>query len=339
VPGLVARELAMWASIPKIRAEWAAASPAGQHEELIHVLTRGAALAALDCARLDRLVVGTDAKVIACFSESGMLSRIAPAVGHWRGTPVVDLPHAEANDPFGAAGVDYDAMLVYGPRARAALEAGGVPSDRIEEVGPLRHDGLIARGVVAPDAEPRRVLFASQPTNEANHALHPEVQGEAFEAALAIARSVAPSELIVVPHPTEPRHEAVKVGQERLAASGILTRVVEPGDLHRALSGAWLLVTASSQSVFEAVLTGVPAVTVTPAGLPEPVSFARDGIAVGIRSAAEAATLGADLSDPERRAALAAQQRAALGDRLGPLDGRAAERVARIVERFVRGAR
>jgi hypothetical protein len=69
------------------------------------------------------------------------------------------------------------------------------------------------------------------------------------------------------------------------------------------------------------------------------VSFSRDGIAVGIRSAAEAATFGAELSDRPRRDALAVTQRLALGDRLGPLDGRAAERVADVLERLVHGAR
>lgn len=293
---------------------------------LLGVLQRGIPLVALEVARVDALLARLEPELVACFSESGLLARTVPAAAHGRGITAVDLPHAEAADPSGTAGAGYDGFAVYGPRSRQTLELAGVPAARIVEVGPLRYDGLIAHGATQPRTDPRTVLFASQPSDPRRPAIHPDVKRGALAAALAATHAVAPAELVVLPHPTEPPGEAESFLDE--LADTPAARVERERELHDLLPRAWLLVTASSQSVFEAVVSGVPAMTVNPTDRPDPVSFAADGIAIGVRTPDEAAAAASALVGPGAREAVVAGAREALGDRIGPLDGRAAERTA-----------
>ena len=300
----------------------------GGAEALLRVLRRGLPLVALDMARADAMLRTVRPDVVACFSESGMLARTVPTAARRRGIRSIDLPHAEAADPWGSAGAGYDTMAVYGPRSRAALEAAGIASDRIVEIGPLRYDGLLAEQPRPPARDPRRVVFASQPGDPRRPALHPDVKRGAMAAALAATEVLAPAELIVAPHPTEPAGEAERLLTEVASADSPPARVDREDGLHSLLRGAWLLVTASSQSVFDATVSGVPAITFNPPGVADPVSFAAEGIAIGVTSAAEAAVAAAELADLERRTSAAARARVALGDRIGPLDGRTSERAA-----------
>lgn len=304
---------------------------------LFDVLRRGLTLAALDAARLRTVIRRAGPRLVACFSESGILARLAPEVAHAEGILAVDLPHAEANDPFGTAGAAYDLMLVYGSHGRRALEAGGIDDTRIHEIGPLRYDPLLRTPARAPAVGPRRIVFASQPSDPVRPALTPTVKVGALRATLAIAEALSPAEVLVVPHPTEPPEEINRLLADIAVPPGVSVGMAR--ELHAALRGAWLLVTASSQSVFDAIAIGVPAVTVQPAGAPAPVTFADEGISRAVRTMDEAAAVGAALASSGARQAMAQTQRAALGQRVGPLDGAAAERAAeRLAAMVNRGA-
>jgi hypothetical protein len=43
------------------------------------------------------------------------------------------------------------------------MELAGVGPERIVEIGPLRYDALLRRPAPEPVADPRRIVFASQP--------------------------------------------------------------------------------------------------------------------------------------------------------------------------------
>ena len=291
---------------------------------------------ALDVERLRGLLDAAHPRVVACFSESGLLARLAPtAAATIANRPlVVDMPHAEAADPWGTAGSGYDEVAVYGPEARSVMLEAGIPDERITIIGPLAADRLAARAASAPAVEPRRVLYASQPVKAERRMLQADAKRRAIEAAMALAGALRPAELVVVPHPTEPVADLRVLVAGVSPKGGVRARVEEDRRLHEMLPGSWVLVTISSQSVFEAVLSGVPAVTVNTTDEPDHVSFARNGIAIASGSAAEAAMIGARLSDADERARVVEAARRALGDRIGPIDGQAADRAATWLERL-----
>ena len=113
-------------------------------------------------------------------------------------------------------------------------------------------------------------------------------------------------------------------------------RIEERGGLHALLPGAALLVTGWSNSVYESILAGVPAITVHLLDGEPPMPFAAEGIAAEARSPLDAARLARELiADGTREAAITVARRA-LTDHLGPLDGAAAQRTAHLVARFAR---
>jgi hypothetical protein len=151
-----------------------------------------------------------------------------------------------------------------------------------------------------------------------------------FLGALAAAEVLAPSELVVVPHPVEQAGLAASIAGDHAPPSGVAVRIARAGDLHAELPGATLLLTGWSNSVFEAALARVPAITVCPRGV-APVDFAAEGLALAAEDPAEAAAAARRLLAPATRQELAGRAHAALRERIGPLDGRASERAARIM--------
>jgi hypothetical protein len=266
--------------------------------------------------------------LLAAFDEKGTWSRLLPSVARAAGVPSLNLPHSEAADAPAIAGVDFDRMAVYGPGARVVLEAAGVPPERIVEIGAPTFDDLSRDSDAAaePDGEARRLVFAAQ-----------YVQGNLTEAgleacltgALAAAGAVAPCELVIVPHPLEQRGLIASLAARHDAPPGVTVRIDRGSGLHALLDGAWLMVTGWSNSVFEAGLAGVPSILVD-AEAAAPVTYASDGLGIGVADDAAAAAAARTLLDPESRAATVGRARTALEAHLGPLDGRASERAARL---------
>jgi hypothetical protein len=121
------------------------------------------------------------------------------------------------------------------------------------------------------------------------------------------------------------------------APADVTVRVELATDLHELLQGAWLLVTAWSQSVLDATIAGVPSITVNPTGGPDPVTFADEGLATGTHDPESAAMAAKRLLEPAARQSAIDGARAALRLRLGEVDGRAAERTAELIARVLRG--
>jgi hypothetical protein len=341
VPGLLEHALAVGTTRLPL-AEWSTVAPDVTPQVLMGPVRNGLPRYAMYAAQLEALVRRSNPSAIIAFQEVGGWARVIPAVGRALGVPTIDLPHAEAADPIGAFKLDYDALLVYGPRSTAVLRNGGNSPERIHEVGPLRYDALVAamqrarRSAGAPDAV-RRVIFASQPVQD-RAALTRRDKLRYLRCATAAAAAVGPSELVVRPHPNESVADLEGLMAE-VSVPGGLRVVVERGrDLHDLLPDAWLLITGSSQSVFEAAIAGIPTITTSPieAGL---VTHVQEGFSLGADDPDSAAEVAASLLDPATRAAAVARSAAALRDRFGELDGRAAERAADVIESVVRDRR
>jgi hypothetical protein len=336
-PSLASHAVAVDRQFREAPAGWIGLLEPDRAEHLVGLLRRGLPLIALDAARLLTLLRRRRPALVACFNESGILARIVPAAARHIDARirVVDLPHAEAADPWGTAGTSYDAVAVYGPRAAQAMETAGIPAERIVQIGPLRYDALLTRPPQPPGESPRRVVLAAQPADPTKPAFSAAVKREVLLAAIAASAELRPAELLIVPHPTETDGVTREVLAETSIPAGVDVRSLSAGTLHEALAGAWLLVTGASQAVFEAVVSGVPAITINATGAEDPVTFAREGLALGATSIAETAHLAQGLLEPARRMEAIATAREALGDRLGPLDGQAAARAAEWLLDFV----
>lgn len=308
-------------------------------------VAEGVPRSALIAARLETLLQKAKPAMLVAFNEVGVWGRLIPEAAHRHGIPAIDLPHAEAADPWATVGISYDAVAVYGPRAVEAIRMAGVPRDRIVAVGSVRYDNLLRQlaGALGKSDEPaprgrRVVLFASQWTRERGSAVTIRAVGLALDAALAAASAVAPSTVVLKPHPLEDP----AVLQDLLAGfalpRGVQARVDRTTDLHELLRGTFLLVTPYSQSVFEATIAGVPAMTVHGGPGPDPVTFAEEGISVGVHDPAAAAAVAATLhASPQAWIDQVSRARAALRNRIGEVDGHAAERTARLIARVLSG--
>ena len=276
-------------------------------------------------------IVQRNPQLILTFDELGRRARLIGPVAARAGVPSLDLPHAEAADPFAIAGASYDMFGVFGPRAHQVLLQAGISEARIREIGPARFDALIARPATEP-ASPRRVVFASQ---WLGGQMTPDVKRRTILMALRATRLVAPAEFVVVPHPLERDSIADDLlAHERI--EGVTADVERSRSLHEVLDGAWVMITGWSNSVFEGLIARVPALCVTATGAEPPTTFVEDRLALGASSADETAAALAGLLDPTARERLLDEARRALEAHVGPLDGRAAERSAALIIELVR---
>ena len=148
---------------------------------------------------------------------------------------------------------------------------------------------------------------------------------------MAAAAAAAPCELIIQRHPIERDEIAAQVARSA-TTPGVTVRNGEPRDLYQALDGAWLLATGWSNTVFEAALSNVPVLSINATDGPPPMPFVEEGIALGATNGAEAAAAVRSLLRSNAQWIDAVERaREALVDHLGPLDGRATERVVQLV--------
>lgn len=339
IPTLVAHQAATARGLGRATAGWEGIFDPLRIDGLRQVAGRELPRIALGAIGLQSIVHRWQPSLLATFDEVGTWARLLPAVARSCGLPSLDLPHAEAADAIAIVGVGYDRMAVYGPRAAAVLKAAGVKEERVVQIGAPRFDQLAAaarHGSIDASAGPRRVLFAAQYVTGAMTMAGMEA---CMRAALAAAGAASPAELVVVPHPAEPRGLIAGIAARTAPPPGVRVRLEPSIGLQALLDGAWLLVTGWSNSIFEAAIAGVPSIAVSPAGNP-PVDFAADGLALAAVDEPSAAAAARSMLDPDQRAAAVRGAHQAVQQRLGTLDGRASERAARLMlEMAIPGAR
>lgn len=268
--------------------------------------------------------------VAVTYDEVGRWGRLLAMAAMTAGVPSADLPHAEAVDEVAMRGMPFDAVAVFGPVAAERVASAGIPPERITVVGSTALDALAARAATGPRKPGgRRIVFASQ---YLGGVMTRDLKTRTVAAAIEAVAAAAPAELVLVPHPVEDDRILAEAAA-RPSPDGITVRR-SSGSLHDELPGAWLLVTGSSQSVIDAAAVSVPALTLNLTGGPDPVTFAADGLSLGATSVAEAHAHVVSLLDPAGRNAQVDRARRVLAERAGPLDGRAAARIADLLGRL-----
>jgi len=329
-PALVPELLRLQARLPgRLRAAtraWDDMLGPGDAERLRRVASEELPRIGLAAFALASAIRRLHPSLVGGFDEVGTWARLAPALARAHATASLDIPHAEAADAEAIRGAGYDRMAVYGPRAAGVLRAAGIPPERIVEVGAPRFDALSTRYPASASAvAPPRVVFAAQ---YLAGGMTTDALRLSYLGAVAAAERLAPSDLIVRPHPAEPPGTIAAVVAEGPRPELVRIEVESSRSLHELLDGARLLVTAWSNSVFEAALLGVPAIAIIPAGVTDPVRFAAEKLAVGVATPEQAADAADRLRDPAEQFAVVEQARAALAQHIGPPDGLASSRVA-----------
>jgi hypothetical protein len=279
---------------------------------------------AIDALALDA-VAGRGPALLGTLNEVARWSRLLPQAARRHGVPSLDIAHAEAADDIAIRGVDFDRYAVFGDQAAAVLRRAGVDDSRIVGVGAPRFDQLVTRhGAAARMPASRRVVVASQ---WLNGAMTLEVKRRTLQVAMQAAAAGAPVEVVIRPHPIE-LDSVIDELVAKFNSPGVAVRVDRAGALYDVLDGAWLLMTGWSNVVFEALLSNVPAICINATGGPWPVPFVESGLAIGATDLESVrAAVGMLRNEREWRGALE-RGRTALTQHLGPLDGRATERLA-----------
>jgi hypothetical protein len=290
---------------------------------------------ALVAARLVSAIDLLRPSLLVAYDETGIWGRLVPAAAHARSVPALDLPHGEAAGVWGSAGIDYDVVAVYGPRAASVMRAAGIEQARIAEVGAVRYDSLIRElgGTYRtwPDGVERTILLASQPVHAGGDFHTSSSKVAVLRAAVAAAQAVAPATLIIRPHPTERDGVNEDALTELEVPSTVRVEIDRARDLHELLGDTWLMVTAYSQSTFEAAIAGVPTLSINATGSPFAAGLAEEGIALAAVDEVSAAQVSRALLTDEARRAQVARARRGLEVRLGNLDGRATQRTAELI--------
>jgi hypothetical protein len=319
-------ELSRAGATSAVTRRWSEIVPEGHAESLWFGARRALSRLTAQAANLQGLVEQLHPPVLVAFSELSEWARVVSAVGRAHDIPTVDLPHAEAADPDRLRGLDYDRVGVFGSVAARVLRAADFPPERIVEIGAPHFDELVASPAREP-VKPRRVVYASQ---FIGGLMTPGVKAATFRAAIAAAAAVGPAELVVKLHPLERDAVINEVLRHPLPAD-VSIRIVHSGGMREVLVGSWLLVTAWSNTVFEATLLAVPSLTVNATGLADPMGFAAEGMAVSATDAGSAAFEARRFLDPVWRSRVLSRAQRVLAAHLGPLDGRAAERATELI--------
>jgi hypothetical protein len=319
----------MFAAYPAATSHWG---------ELLGTRTRaakaagrnGLARAIVHAVRLNAMLRVMSPSLVATFDESGLWARVLPAVADRHHVPSLDLPHADTISAAAISGAAYTRMAVFGQRAALRLVEAGISRERIVETGAPRFDDLLQRLKSGSDTlgPGRRVLLASQSLIGENTR---QVKAGVLAAAIRIAESVAPAEIVVIPHPLEADTVLHDELEHLRLPDGVRISFRPAGELYRELPGAFCLVTGWSSSVLEAAIALVPAVIADVSGQPHPMSYIEDGLALEAPDATAASEIGRRLLDEEDRSAVVMRAHVALVQFIGPLDGRASERAADLI--------
>lgn len=326
LPGLARFRAGLLARSGTATSGWSAIVGAEAGDTLRVLAVRELGRIGMGAAALAGVVRAWRPGLLIAFDEVGTWARLLPAVARSYDIPSLDLPHAEAADSVAVRGAGYDRLAVYGRRSAAVLRDGGIEAKRIAEIGAPRFDRLVERLGADPAVQPaagRRIVFAAQ---YESRWITRDVLAACLRGAIAAAAAVAPSELVIVPHPAGPAEPDVATTPHNVP-NGVTVTVAGRDDLHRYLSGAWAMVTGWSNSILEAAIAGTPAITVDPGGIVKR-DYAAEGLALRAYDEESAAEVARSLLDPAVRLEATTRARAALADRIGPLDGKATARAA-----------
>lgn len=228
-------------------------------------------------------------------------------------------------------------IAAWGPAVRNYFLAAGVPSDRIEVVGCPRFDEILLNPPSPTDLDgllppaPKRILYLS--SAEAKFGIYsPEEQKISRLAMLRAPRALEQAchgvRLVIKLH----REDDLQAANELVRASGeagTCTLLQNEVELYSLLPACDVVVTHYSTAGLEALLFSRPLIIFNPTGRPDVINYVAGDAALPARTERELhSTLRDILTCPRVSAQLLEKGKHYLASQVGPLDGRASERVA-----------
>lgn len=205
------------------------------------------------------------------------------------GLPSVVMLHGAVGHPIGALPVVADRVAVFGPHFTRWFVERGVDRERIVEVGaprfaPAEIDRERERAALGVEGDRRLLVLALQHCNRATffanvHWSHREWR-RVVEAALAVTAERDDLHLLIKLHPSAEDGETWQRWLAEQPAQRRLSMVQSEPAAEPLLAAADALITGWSTLGLEAIVAGVPLLTVNFAGRPTPIEYARLGLAV-----------------------------------------------------------
>lgn len=183
--------------------------------------------------------------------------------------------------------------------------------------------------------QPELVLFATQAIGAWGE-VDPELYGKTVRAIfIAMGQKASSLGVVVRPHPSEDPKFYQNIITELELTNAILYK---EGALHPVINACDSFLTGYSTTALEAIILGKPVLLVNPFGVEQGLPYASEGAAVEITSLDDLDSAVTDVFlNPDTRNRLAERRGPFLEKYVGPVDGKAARRVADVILRLAEG--
>jgi hypothetical protein len=255
-----------------------------------------------------------------------------------RGIPSIYLQHGLDCEHHYADEAYAEVVAVWGPARRERYRRDSTHQPTLLEVtGNPEYDDRRPPTAIATGSGPW--LWIARP-HAAHKCLSPSRSpGEGLailDAFIGLLERRAESRLVIKPHP----RDSISLYRERIRRAGLTDRIfLAGGSLDERIREAAVVFSEDSTGGMEAMLHGKPVIHVHFAPCEPTLPISDYGAGLGARSSEALADAVAriEAAGAGERARMLEGQRAFLSDFAGPLDGRAAERAASLIERAVEG--
>jgi len=213
--------------------------------------------------------------VAVIYPSESYLGKVATRIAGTRKIPSIMFYQSviKPHPMYGSDLTDY--IACYGKQCKDALEAVGIPSEKLVLVGNPKYDQIVKRNV----EEDRRIVGLPDDVNILLVAAHLLVAGTR-ESIAALARQLRMQQdqfkLVIRPHPDDDPMEYERILQKE-GYSGALIRKDVP--LYSLLNLASVVFTDSSTAGSEAVLFGKPLICINLTSHPYAVRYDLEGVA------------------------------------------------------------
>jgi hypothetical protein len=292
------------------------------------IVLRSGPWLAVEAASIATTLAGAAPRTVALASDQHRIGRLVSHVAREAGIRSVVLQHGLPQSTLGYVPVVADRVFAWSDHAVDWFAGHGTPRERLLVCGNPRLDASLGRlgGAADPDASAQRRggsrLLAALSVAPA------EVNLRVLETALGALAASPEATLVVKLHPGGSDWRAL---HERLRARDVpkhRVRVAEREDILPLIHSADIVVVHRSTVAVDALASRRPVVVVS-AGTPSIGDVElRELDLPEVRTGRELAAMATGLREDEEAARYWVERRSKLGRILGPLDGRAAERIA-----------
>jgi len=260
--------------------------------------------------------------------------RVAYAAARLEGIPSLLLQHGALTDDPRFDKVSADKIAVEGPAVKQYLTYKGVEPEKMIVTGQPRFDDLaLKRGIPGREEIFRKLGISAEKKIITLCTQKPECDEKTTVAVAAAVSKLQEFTLVIKMHPAEgPERKAMydRVAKENGCSDAV---VILDISLYGLLASSEIMITVFSTTATEAMMLGVPVITINLTGEPDKMPYASSGAALGVHKAEELPeAIDEVLHDQPTKAKLEKSAKKFVYDRAYIMDGKATERVVQLIE-------